>query len=141
MEISKIKRSLLGYSSISVLDTIQSKQNSYQLQLSELRKKIQEEKEWAQQLRAENPTEKKNEQSQTPEKIHLLARIIVEQEIAAAKLKADLKAELDEKEASVQLELEMKKVQKEAAETRMQEALNFLRKLPSTKNRQERDLS
>lgn len=133
----KIKRALFGYSSKVVLETVLTKQRTYQYELTQLRNKIRDEKVWMEKLLLKDSTPV-NYQTSPTTKQHPLVQTLFEHLILTAKSIADLESEIERKEALVEQELELKRKQKQDAEKSVLTTVQYLKALPGIEATRER---
>ena len=127
------KRAFTGYSTISVLENIQLTQENYQKELTSLKEKIRLEREMNQKLKEEVELNYSVPQAiPTEQNVNPIVKDLTEQLVMNTKSIVDLQHGLEEQESIYRQELELKKKQKDLAKKRIQEALQYLKTLPST---------
>jgi len=129
------KRSFIGYSTISVLEKMQSTQENYQNELTGLKDRIGIEKEMIKKLKLEFELNYSLPQTNsTGKNMNSVVNDMIEQLVMNTKSIEELQKELEEQESTFSQELELKKQQKYLAKKRIQEALQYLKTLSETEN-------
>ena len=122
------KRSLSGYSSMSVVEHIQKLQEQYQTEINSLKEKLLIEREMNQKLKTEVELQQALPKTNTIEdEIKPLVEDLFEQHIVNTKSILEVQSQLKEQEMKYLQELDSKKKQKDAANQRLQGALQYFR--------------
>lgn len=133
MDLQKMvimERAFIGYTTTSVLGTIQSTQEKHQQELTILKDKLRIEKEINQKLTEEVELTISVPQIQPEKKMNPMLENLMEHLVVNNKSILELQSVLERQESIYTQELELKKKQKYLAQKRMQEALQYLKILP-----------
>jgi hypothetical protein len=122
------KRSLTGYSSMSVVEHIQKIQEQYQKEINSLKEKLLIEREMNQKLKTEVELQQAlPKTNMIEEEIKPLMEDLFEQHLVYTKSILEVQSQLKEQEIKYLQDLDSKKKQKDAANQRLQGALQYFR--------------
>jgi len=127
------KRSFTGYSSVSVVEQIQSLQEKYQRKIAELKEALIIEKEMNQKLKIEVELQQSTPQTNPiEEEMNPMIEDLFEHHMINTKDLLDLQNELKAQETNYENELELKRKEVDRAKQRVYDALQYFQKPPET---------
>lgn len=128
------KRALTGYSSLSVVEQIQSLQEKYQREITSLKETLMIEIEMNQKLKVEVELQQSTPQTTNPieEKITSMIDDLFEQHMVNTNDLLNLQNDLKVQEMTYLNELELKQQQIDMAKKRLQGALQYFKTPPTT---------